>query len=143
MASKREQILEFAHDALAGVPDVGTRIFRSRIEAFQRSEAPAIVVEPGQDSAISPSASNCYIDWQLMLIVAVYTRGHQPETLADPIISAIHNRLMSDRTMGGLTMDIWPDEVEPSFEKADRPALWTICTFKVRYRTSITDLSAS
>lgn len=141
MTSKRESILEYAKDALAGIPNLGTRIFRSRIEAFQRSEAPAVVVEPGNDMALNPSASNCYIDWELVLLVAVYTRGHQPETLADPIISDIHARLMANRSMGGLTMDIWPDTVEPSFEKADRPALWTICSYKVRYRTSVTDLS--
>ena len=143
MTSKREDILEYVKNALAGVPNVGTRIFRSRVEAFQRSEAPAIVVEPSTDTALDPSASNCYLDWQLTLIVAVYTRGHQPETLADPIISDVHQRLMTNRTFGGLVMDVWPEQVEPSFEKADRPALWTICTYKIRYRTSVTDLSTS
>lgn len=141
MTTKREQICAFAYGALQGIPDVGTRIFRSRIEAFQRSEAPAIVVEPGMDDAAAPSASNCYIDWDLELEVAVYTRGHVPEQLADPIVTEVHTRLMADRTFGGLTIDCWPKAVEPNFEKADRPSLWTLMTYRIRYRTDVKDLT--
>lgn len=141
MTSKREQILAAAHAVLAGTADVGTRIFRSRIEAFQRAEAPAIVVEPGVDEASAPSASNCWIDWNLTLVVAVVTRGHVPEQLADPIVRDVHAKLMADRSLGGVATDVWPIAVEPTFEKADRPALWTVLTYKVRYRTSPSDLS--
>jgi hypothetical protein len=140
MTSKRELILQAAAAALVGTNDVGTRIWRSRLEAFQRSEAPAIVIEPGNDEASAPSASNCYIDWNFTLLVAIYTRGHQPEQIADPIVCDVHARLMTDRSLGGLAMDLWPIAVEPSFEKADRPALWTVMTYRVRYRTTTTSL---
>lgn len=142
MTSKREQILAAATVALQGTTGVGTRIWRSRLEAFQRSEAPAIVVEPGTDEAAAPSASNCWIDWTFTLVVAVYTRGHLPEQLADPIVCDVHAKLMADRSLGGLAMDLWPIGVEPAFEKADRPALWSLLTYRVRYRTSTTDLGA-
>jgi hypothetical protein len=26
-------------------------------------------------------------------------------------------------------------------EKADQPALWTVCTYNVRYRSNVTDLT--
>lgn len=142
MTSKREQILQAAASALSGTAAVGTRIFRSRVEAFQRAEAPAIVIEPGLDEAAAPSASNCWIDWTLTLVVAVYTRGHVPEQVADPIVSEVHQRLMADRSLGGKAMDLWPIAVEPSFEKADRPSLWTLMTYRVRYRTSPTNIGA-
>jgi hypothetical protein len=142
MDSKRERILQHVASVLEDIEAVNGRVFRSRIEAFQRSEAPAIVIEPGPDEAAAPSASNCWIDWTFVLVVAVITRGQIPEQMADPIVQDIHSRLMSNRSLGGVSMDVWPMGVEPTFEKADRPSLWTVMTFRVRYRTSTTDLSA-
>ena len=69
------------------------------------------------------------------------TGGPIPDQLADPIIASIHSQLMADRTLGGLAMDIWPGTVDPQMEKADQPALWTVLTYNVRYRSSVTDLS--
>lgn len=142
MSSKRERIIQAAATALIGTTDVGTRIWRSRLEAFQRSEAPALIIEPGPDEASSPAASNCHIDWTFTLVVLVYTRGHQPEQVADPIVLDVHARIMSDRSLGGLSMDLWPIAVEPTFEKADTPALWTVMTYRVRYRTLTTSIES-
>jgi hypothetical protein len=143
MTTKREAILAAIRTTLTGTTGVGTRIYRSRVEAFARSEAPALVIEPGTDSAADEQGSTCKINWRLPVLIAVYTRGAIPDQLADPIISSIHSKLMAgDRTLGGLAMDIWPGTVDPQMESADQPALWTVCTFYVRYRTSITDLSA-
>ena len=135
MTTKREQILAAIATTLEDTANVGTRIYRSRVEAFARNEAPAT------DSAAEEQVSTCKIDWRLPVLVAVYTRGAIPDQLADPIIASIHSQLMADRTLGGLVMDIWPGTVDPQMEKADQPALWTVCTYNVRYRTSITDLS--
>jgi hypothetical protein len=141
MSTKREQILAAIATTLEGTANVGARIYRSRVEAFARNEAPALVIEPGTDSASEELVSNCKIDWRLPVLVAVYTRGAIPDQLADPIIASIHSQLMADRTLGGLAMDIFPGTVDPQMEKADQPALWTVLTYNVRYRTSVTDLS--
>ena len=141
MSTKREQILAAIATTLEGTANVGTRIYRSRVEAFARNEAPALVIEPGTDSAAEEQVSTCKIDWRLPVLVAVYTRGAIPDQLADPIIASIHSQLMADRTLGGLVMDIWPGTVDPQMEKADQPALWTVLTYNVRYRSSVTDLS--
>jgi hypothetical protein len=142
MPSKRETILAAITATLAGTTGVSTRIYRSRVEAFARSEAGALVIEPGTDSAAEELVSTCKIDWRLPVLIAVYTRGAIPDQLADPIISSIHSKLMADRTLGGLVMDIWPGTVDPQIESADQPALWTVCTYNVRYRTSVTSLTA-
>ena len=141
MSTKREQILAAIATTLEGTANVGARIYRSRVEAFARNEAPALVIEPGTDSAAEEQVSTCKIDWRLPVLVAVYTRGAIPDQLADPIIASIHSQLMADRTLGGLAMDIWPGTVDPQMEKADQPALWTVLTYNVRYRSSVTDLS--
>ena len=139
-ASRREQILSYAATALAGTTQVGNRIYRSRVDAFSREEAPAIVVEPGMDRAVE--FSSCKLDWTLELIIAVYTRGQIPDQLADPIIVDVNSRLMADRSMGGLAIDILPAMVDPQRDKADLTSLWTVLTYKVRYRTDQQDLTA-
>jgi hypothetical protein len=141
MPSKRESILAAIATTLVGTTGVSTRIYRSRVEAFARNEAPAIVIEPGTDSASEELVSNCKIDWRLPVLIAVYTRGAIPDQLADPIIISLHSKLMTDRTLGGLAMDIFPGTVDPQMEKADQPALWTVLTYNVRYRSSVTDLT--
>lgn len=138
--SRREQILAYAATALAGTVDVGSRIYRSRVEAFTREEAPAIVIEPGIDRAVE--FSSCKLDWTLELLIAIYTRGQIPDQLADPIVVDVNTRLMADRSMGGLAIDILPAMVDPQRDKADLTSLWTVLTYKVRYRTDDVNLAA-
>jgi hypothetical protein len=142
-ATKREQIMAAVATALVNTTGVGTRIYRSRVEAFSRNESPALVIEPGTDTAASEPVSTCKIDWTFQLIIAVYTRGAIPDQVADPVIKSVHSKLMTDRSIGGLAMDLWPVSVEPQLASADLPALWTVLTYQVRYRSSITDLSIS
>ena len=46
MTTKRESILADIAASLAGTVQVGSRIYRSRVEAIARAESPAIVIEP-------------------------------------------------------------------------------------------------
>ena len=139
-AIKREQIIAAVATALVGTTGVSTRIYRSRAEAFARDEAPAIIIEPAADVPRGEPVSTCKIDWTLTVAIIVYTRGAIPDQLAAPIVGSLHSKLMADRTLGGLAMDIFPGTVDPQMEKADQPALWTVCTYNVRYRSSVTDL---
>lgn len=45
--SRRELILQYMAATLGGLTSVGDRIYRSRVEAFSRDEAPALVIEAG------------------------------------------------------------------------------------------------
>jgi hypothetical protein len=139
VTSKREQILAAITTSLAGTTGVSTRIYRSRVEAFARNEAPAIVVEGGRETAVT--YSTCKLDWSMDVLVAIYARGAIPDQLADPVRESAHSKLMADRTVGGRAIDIVPTSVEPQLESADQPALWMVCTYQVRYRTSTGDLA--
>lgn len=140
MSSRREQILAKIATTLAGTTGVSTRIYRSRVEAFQRNEAPALVIEPGIDTSAPEPVSTCKIDWTLQVIIGVHTRGGIPDQTADPTIVSIHFKLMADRTLGGLAMDCWPVSIDPQFDKADMTSNWTVLTYQVRYRTSISSI---
>lgn len=137
--SKREQILVAITAALAGTTGVGNRIYRSRVAAFQRGEAPAITVEPLRDTA-SQTLSLPKLDWQLLVRIAVIVRGHPPDQLADPIVSDMHSRLMSDLSLGGLAIDIQPQTVTFEMADGDQGPGVVVCDFLVQYRTSVTDL---
>lgn len=140
MTSRREQILSAVATALASTSGVGGRVFRSRVEAFSRDEAPAIIIEPGPDRA--QTYSICKLDWSLDVLVVVHTRGQVPDQLADPILLDAHAKLMADRTIGGLAIDIVPTLSDPQRDKADLTSLWLVNTYQVRYRTAIDDLSS-
>ena len=141
MTSHREQIMSAIASTLVGTTGVGTRIWRSRTEAFARNETPCLVIEPGTDRASMPAVSMPRIDWTLSVTIAVGTRGTIPDQLADPVISSIHSKLMADRSLGGLVLDIYPESVDPQLDKADATSCWTVTTWTVRYRTGVTSLA--
>jgi hypothetical protein len=141
MATKQEQILAAVADALADVEGVEGRVYRSRQEAFSRSESGSVVIEPGPDAASVEPVSICRIDWTFTLVIAVYARGEIPDQVADPIIESVHSLLMADRTLGGLAMDVIPMSRDPQFDKGDLATAWIVLSYRIRYRTSLTDLS--
>ena len=141
MSTKREQILAAIKATLAGTDGVGTRIYRSRQEAFSRQEAPAIVIAPANDNATIEPVSTCRLDWTLNVQVAVYARGNVPDQAADPVVQSMHSLLMADRTLGGLVMDLYPASVDFQMDAADLASAWIVSTYVVHYRTTITDLS--
>jgi hypothetical protein len=142
MSTKREQILAAVATKLAPTVGATGRIYRSRQEAFSRNESPAVVIEPGPESAAAEPVSTCKIDWTFTLVVAVYTRGTIPDQAADPVVKSVHSLLMADRGLNGLVMDLWPMGRDPQFEKADLAAVWEVLTYRIRYRTSVTDLAS-
>ena len=142
MATRRESILAAIRTALTGTAQVGTRIYRSRVEPMARAESPAIVVEPVNDTA-QQNTSLPTLDWSLTVRVAVIVRGNVPDQLADPIIDSLHTKLMADLTLGGLSMDIQPQEVAFNMVEGDQPIGVVTLDYLVRYRTSITNLASS
>jgi len=142
MTMKRESILEAITTALAGTVQVGSRIYRSRVEAVARDEAPVLIVEPSAETARQEPVSLCWIDWSLDVEVAIYTRGQIPDSLAAPIQADVHSKLMTDRTLGGLALDIWPQRTQYLKEQADQTAGLTVMSYGIRYRTQVDDLTA-
>lgn len=138
--TRREQILSAIATALEDTEGVSGRVYRSRVEAFSRNEAPALIIEPGPDRA--QVYAICKLDWTMDLLVVVHTRGQIPDQLADPIVADVHSKLMADRSLGGLAIDIVPTLSDPQRDKADLTSLWQVLTYQVRYRTAIDDLTS-
>ena len=141
MTTRREQILSAITTALAGTTGVGSRIYRSRVEAFSRGDSPAISLEPINDTPAT-NTSLPTLDWSLTVRIAVIVRGAIPDQLADPIVESLHSLVMADLSLGGLAMDIIPASVDWQLIEADTPAGVVLCDYVVRYRTSVGSLSA-
>jgi hypothetical protein len=147
--TRQEDILAYVATELAATDGAIGRVYRSRTEAYSRDESPAVSIEPGLDSAASQPVSTCYIDWTFQLVIAVFAKGQHgaagpsADQVADPVIHSIHSLLMADRSLGGHAMDVWPVSRDPQLVSADDPAIVTVLTYQVRYRTGITDLSVS
>lgn len=141
MATKREQILAAIRTALTGTTGVGTRIYRSRTEAFARSECPALVIEPINDEA-SIETSLPTLSWRLGVRVAVIVRGNIPDQIADPIVQSLHSKISADLTLGGIAIDIQPISVGFDLVESDQPTGVVMCDYRVLYRTTVADLSA-
>lgn len=140
--TKRESILAAIRTALTGTVQVGTRIYRSRVEPLARNESPAIVVEPVNDTAVQNTALPT-LDWSLTVRVAIIVRGNVPDQQADPIVEDAHGKIMADLTLGGYAIDVQPQSASFELLEADQPAGVISLDYLIRYRTSVTDLAVS
>ncbi len=140
MTTKREDILAAIRTALTDTTGVGTRIYRSRVEAVTRAESPALVVEPLTDTPVQNTALPT-LDWTLRVRISVIVRGATPDSVADPTIQSLHAKLMADLTLGGEAIDVQPAQTTFNFFEADNPAGVIFCEYDVRYRTQVADLT--
>jgi hypothetical protein len=140
MATKRESIMQALFTALTGTTNVGTRIYRSRVEPVARAESPALVLEPVSNT-VEQNTCLPTLDHTLTFRVVVIVRATVPDQTADPIIESLHAKIVADLTLGGLAIDVQPGPTEFTLEQADTPVGVIYCTYRVLYRTSVSDLS--
>jgi hypothetical protein len=147
MPSRREQILAAVATTLAGTTGVSTRIYRSREEALQRNEAPAIIITPGPDTnqaERAQGASMCRLDQRLTIEITIYVRGAIPDQLADPIEVDLHKKLMAATDFNGLTSGrlLYLSRI-PQMETGDLTVGWITTEYAAEYRCSRDDLSVA
>lgn len=139
MTSIREQIISHVVATLKAAPGL-PEVFRSRTAALSRKDSvAAVIVSPAADQAqqvVIPKT-----DWDLSIHAIVYTRGDEPDALADPIITAVHAAIMADQSQGNLAMDTEPANVHFSFSDADESVCFATMQFDIKYRTSQSDLT--
>tara|TARA_R100000781_G_scaffold113475_1_gene82029 strand:+ start:283 stop:711 length:429 start_codon:yes stop_codon:yes gene_type:complete len=141
MASKREDILNAIKTALANTTGVGTRIYRSRtIPLQQRSELPALLISWSTDTA-EQNTSLPTLDWSLSVTVTILSSGDVPDSQADNTLISMHSKIMADLTLGGEAIDVEPTDQSFEAVDADQPLGAINCSYLVRYRTEVDDLT--
>jgi hypothetical protein len=138
MSTKREQIMQALKTKLDTVTGVQA-CYRSRVFALARGEVPALVIEPIADEADEDPIG--FLNWSLLVRIAVIVRGGVPDQLADTFVEAVHAVVTSDLSLGGLAMDIQTQNVNFELLDGDQPIGVVSLGYRVKYRTSAGDLT--
>lgn len=139
MTTRRELILSTWAVALAGMPQVSGRIWRSRVEPLQRHESPGIAIEWVRDRP-DVQTSLPFLDWTLQAQASVIVRDTVPDVIADPIVAEIHRRTMASTALRDLVIDVMPGETLLELVQADSPAGIVTVPYIIQYRTTNADL---
>ncbi|RYD26020.1 MAG: hypothetical protein EOP89_07920 [Lysobacteraceae bacterium] len=81
------------------------------------------------------------LTWTMIIRFSVLVAGDIPDLEADPIVLKIHQALVADKSLGGLTMDIEPTDVKFELYNGDGPRGVVSLAYQIQYRTSDADLS--
>lgn len=138
MASKRETILARVAAVLAGTTGVGTRIYRSRVEALSRAETPALLIEPVGDVPTQDTLAT--MSWSMTFRVSIVVRGTLPDQQADAAAVDVYAKIMADATLDGLVTDLIPTGIEFQMLDADQPVGITTISFSATYRTNLNSM---
>jgi hypothetical protein len=138
--TRRELILSRIKTNLDAV--TGATVYRSRVEPLSRSEVPAVIVEPVNDS---PVGTNFYdkLDWTMRVRITTFVRASTPDDTSDIYSQQVHALLMADQTLNGYALDLLPDRTDFAMYEADIPVGMITQDFLVRYRTSRTNLTSA
>jgi len=138
--TRRELILSRIKTNLDAI--TGATVYRSRVEPLSRSEVPAVIVEPVNDS---PVGTNFYdkLDWTMRVRITTFVRAATPDDTSDDYSQQVHALLMADQTLNGYALDLLPDRTDFAMYEADIPVGMITQDFLVRYRTSRINLTSA
>lgn len=137
MSTHRESILE-AMQVLLGTL-AGVVVYRSREAALARTEGPAILLRPEEETVENQAARLTVRD--LIVSVTVIARGPVADRIADPILQALHTVLAADQTLGGRVARLIEEGTKWDFEVADQNAVAVEVRYRLRYLTPVTSLA--
>ncbi len=143
MSTKREQILVAVKALMTSVTGItDAHIFRSRAQAFMANAIPAMSITFLTDDPDASSTPFPIVDWRLLVRIDLFVTGPVPDQVADPIVQSVHQKLMTNLSLGGLSMDIQPAQVKLELFDGNQPVGNEVMHYMIRYRTTTTDLSA-
>ena len=139
MATLQEQILARLLVIAAGVPGVVVAA-RSRRTGVDRDETPAVIVRPGdeQDEPCGALADEHRFEPELV----VMTRGEPWDTVADPIVDALHTAILRDTGLKAMAINVRRIAREPEDAEADSTAGQYTLRYRITYLTRADNLGA-
>ena len=119
------------------------RVSRSRVVALQRTELPAVIVQPAsEDVAPYTLTSPMRVLRTLNVRIEVHARGAIPDNAATVLSAAVHAALMADPTLGGRAIATEEAGTEFELEDADQPAALVVLNYRIDYTSSVSSLSS-
>ena len=140
MATKFDQILDALKVLLQNAPAVSANVEREKARPWDAEVSIGLNIVPEADP-LTETGGYSHTDRAMMVDFQITARGDQPTKQGDPTVEALHNRLMSDRTLGGLAIDIQVGDNDIEWDDAERDYCVLHRRYRVMYRTSETNLS--
>ena len=139
MISHREQLIR----AVMGVWATAiapTRVLRQPVVAIPREQTPALVVSVTSDTPVR--RANDRMERELVLRLVAYARDQMDGyVVADDLLCKAHLALLTELTLGGLALSITEQEADYQIEDADVDAVAIPATYRITYRTLVSDIS--
>lgn len=139
MNSIADRIAEAIVLALATVPGVDGRVFRSRELAVQRDETPCIVVLLADEATVVFGED--VDDNRLIVDLEVSVRGDPFDQLADPIVVDAHRLLRADAGLRSIVTSVRRKERTWTAEEADATAGCVKLKYELRYLSDVNDMT--
>lgn len=138
MTSKAEAITQAIVAALT-VPAMSSvpagRVYRDLHGALQSDLLPAVAVETGDES--TPERRTTRHKLRVLDVqVTVVAKGASPYTIADPALVEAFSRLMADRTLGGLALELQEGPTRRERGPAEEQVGAITKTYQVQYHTT-------
>ena len=137
MPSRAESIMQavmhcLTSPAMTSVP--ADQVYRDITRAIDSAKTVAIAVEEGDETA--PDKSLLGIAYRRLEVrVAALAKGQAATTLADAPMLESFNRIMADRSLGGLVIDIEEGETTRQREALEKEVAVFTKTYFITYRT--------
>lgn len=138
MTTKRELIVQAVAAAVNGAG--GATAHRSRDDALQTGELPAIVVNWTSEQPYD--LSQAFSDKRLEVTVSVFAAGATPDTTLDAVIQAAHAAIFTNTTLAGLVMDVSESGTVYASEEAAETVVMLTATYVITYRHQRHNLGA-
>lgn len=133
MSTRAEQLTAAVLAALVAPTALASgNVWRSRLRPIAQETTLAIVVRQGPDNRVDETTIN-RSHRQLTVTTEIYARGDVPDQLADAVIEDIMERLMADRSLGGLCDDIQPGNRVPEWAARDTDLVVVDLDFIIDY----------
>lgn len=151
MTTKREAILDYLPAFLSTdetLDSLSVMVERSRRRPFPKDQRYALNIVPESDPRMD-TGGHQYVDRRISIAFEIHVRGNN-ESAADPIVNALHNKLMSNRVLADdladastyRCRDIEATDNDFEWDDGDTDLCIVRQRYDITYRSSETDLSA-
>lgn len=139
MISRREQLIRAVIDVCAAAV-APTRVLRQPVIAIPREQTPTLVVSVTSDAPLR--RANDRMERELELRLVAFARDPTDGYLvSDDLLCKAHLALLADPTLSGLALAIDEQEADYQSEDADVDAVAIPATYRITYRTLVSDIS--
>lgn len=142
--SHRETVVKKVVAVLTALNIPGATVVRTPTTPKPRDAGPSIqVLWNTDDPILLATGTPSPIQWKLKITIKIIVRGDVPDAVADPFVTAVHNGMLNDISLGGIAQDVTPGQVTNEPFAADDSAAIISMSFDVDFRNqSYSDLTS-